>query len=106
MLHGVVLFGVSPMPVLNSWWYVHDVTLNRIQCLAAAHLHPPAPLQEVEHLLSTMDVPERPRSFLEGHTPDEQLAGLVGGYRLDISSICEIVGRSLLSLYIVHVFEN
>src|SRR5881409_4044461 len=106
MLHGVLFFGVGPMPVLGAGRYVRYVTLDCIRRLAPALLHPPASLEEVEHLLSTVGVPERSRAYLEGHPIGGELAGLVGGNALEICSAGEIVGRSLLARYVVRVLEK
>ena len=105
MLHGVLFFGVSPMPVLGARRYVRYVTFDCIQRLAPTCLHPPTPFEEVKHLLSAMDVPERSRAFLEGHPIGAELAGFVGGYGLEICSAGEIIGRSLLARYVVRVLE-
>src|SRR5438874_13656497 len=101
MLHGVLFFGVGAMPVLGAWRYVRYVALDGIRRLAPARLHPPTPLKEVEHLLSAMNVPERSRAFLEGHSIGGELAVLDIGYGLEICSAGEIVGRSLLARYVI-----
>jgi hypothetical protein len=105
MLHGVRFVGVSAVPVLGARWYVRYVALDRVERLASALLHPPTPVEEEERLLSTMGVPERSRTFLEGHSCGAQLAFLVSSYGLEICSAGEIIGRSLLARYVVSMLE-
>ena len=94
------------MPVLGARRYVHYIALECIQGLAPALLYPPAPLEEVEHLLSTMDVPERSRAFLEGH-PRCAVAGslrwLATGWKYAVP--VKLVGAPLLARYVVCVLE-
>jgi hypothetical protein len=62
--------GVGAMPVLGARQYACYVARARFRCPAPAHLHPPVTLQEVEHLLTAVGVPEGPCASLEGHAPD------------------------------------
>ena len=71
MLHGVLLFGVSTMPVLGARRYVRYVALDCIPRSATTLLHSPAALEKIERLLSNVSVPECSRSFLKGHAAYE-----------------------------------
>jgi hypothetical protein len=101
----VIFIGVRSMPVLGAGRYMRYIALDSVRRPALAHLDPPAPLEEVERLLPAMDVPERPRAFLKGHSIGTELAGLVSGYALEICGAREIVGRSLLARNVISALE-
>src|SRR5690242_12577969 len=105
MLHGMLLVRVGSMPVLGARRYVGYVAFDCIKRTAPPLLHPPSAFEEVEHLLSTMDVPEGSRPFRESDARGGELAGLVGGYGLEVRRPGEVIGRSFLALYVVRVLE-
>lgn len=81
------------MPVLGAGRYMDYVAFGCVQRFAPALLYSPMPLEEVEHLLAGVDVPERSRTFGEGHAIGAEPAGLVGGYGLEMGLIHRLQGH-------------
>ena len=64
-----------------------------------------APFEEVEHLLSTVNVPVRSRSLLESDPCCAQLAIFISGYRLEVCSAGEVISCPIVPLYVIDVPE-
>ena len=71
LAHGVLFFVLSTQPVLSTFPYVHNVPLDCIHRLIPKHLHPP--VEEVEHLLSTMGLPDPCAQYMRAVDPSTHI---------------------------------